>query len=401
MCSISHPKHRSHRVRDPLEALASKVTVKIEEGNLRGAIRLMCSKDVIADNSDETFAALQAKHPQPYSDSVIPPLNNLSESVVDLLVPVQRIAFAIRSFPCGSAGGPDGLTPQHLKDMTGAPAGEEGSTLLSALATFVHFVLRGDVLEEVRPLFFGANLIPFRKPGGGVRPIAVGCTLRRLVAKCAGSLVREEMGELLSPKQLGYGVKRGAEAAVHAARMFVQGLNDDQVFVKLDFTNAFNTLRRNKMLLATEEIVPELLPLVHSSYGSPTLLYWGDKTVVSAEGVQQGDPLGPLLFCLSIHHMITQLAADFKVFYLDDGSLGGSCEDVLNDLETVEAMASDLGLQLNKSKSEVVCRDSSTLAQFSASFPGLRVTAPESVRFLGSPPLVSLWMRLSWRKWMF
>ena len=107
--------------------------------------------------------------------------------------------------------------------------------------------------------------------------------------------------------------------------------------------------------------------------------------MVSAEGVQQGDPLGPLLFCLSIHDMITQLAADFKVFYLDDGSLGGSCEDVLNDLETVEAIASDLGLQLNKSKSEVVCHDSSTFAQFSASFPSLRVTAPESVRFLGSP----------------
>ena len=50
-----------------------------------------------------------------------------------------------------------------------------------------------------------------------MRPIAVGCTLRRLVAKYAGSLVREEMGELLSPRQLGYGVKRGAEAAVHGA----------------------------------------------------------------------------------------------------------------------------------------------------------------------------------------
>ena len=76
-----------------------------------------------------------------------------------------------------------------------------------------------------------------------MHPIAVGCTLRRLVAKYAGSLVREEMGELLSPRQLGYGVKRGAEAVVRAARLFVQNLEVDQVFVKLDFTNAFNTLR--------------------------------------------------------------------------------------------------------------------------------------------------------------
>ena len=57
--------------------------------------------------------------------------------------------------------------------------------------------------------------------GGGVRPIAVGCTLRRLVAKIAGQLVVDEMAELLSPRQLGYGVRGGAEAAVHACRQKV------------------------------------------------------------------------------------------------------------------------------------------------------------------------------------
>ena len=193
------------------------------------------------------------------------------------------------------------------------------------------------------------------------------------------------MGELLSPRQLVYRVNRGAEAAVNAARLFVQNLEVNQVFVKLDFTNAFNTLQRDRMLLAVEEMVPKILPLVHSPYASPSRLYLGDRTVISAERVQQGDPLCPLLFCLSIHHMKTQLASDFKVFHLDDRSLGGSCEDVLDDLEMVGAMASDLGLQLNTSKSEVVCHDSSTVARFLASFPGLSVTATESARFLGSP----------------
>ena len=98
-------------------------------------------------------------------------------------------------------------------------------------------------------------------------------------------------------------MKRGAEAAVHAPRLFVQGLDQDQVFLKLDVMNAFNALRRDKMQLAAEEMVPGLFPFVHSSNGSPSLLFWGDRTIVSAEGVQQGDPLGP--FCLSIHHMTT------------------------------------------------------------------------------------------------
>jgi len=35
----------------------------------------------------------------------------------------EEIARAILSFPKGLAGGPDGLKPQHLKDMTGVGRG--------------------------------------------------------------------------------------------------------------------------------------------------------------------------------------------------------------------------------------------------------------------------------------
>ena len=71
--------------------------------------------------------------------------------------------------------------------------------------------------------------------------------------------------------------------------------------MKLDFQNAFNSIRRDKMLEATSDLAPEIFSYVHSSYSSPTHLYWGDRLILSAEGVQQGDPLGPLLFCLTLH----------------------------------------------------------------------------------------------------
>ena len=61
--------------------------------------------------------------------------------------------------------------------------------------------------EEIRPVFFGAILVALEKKSGGVRPITVGCTLRRLVAKVACFSVVDEMAELLSPRQLGYGVR--------------------------------------------------------------------------------------------------------------------------------------------------------------------------------------------------
>ena len=64
---------------------------------------------------------------------------------------------------------------------------------MSALVLFVELVLNGDTPTSIRPLSFGANLTALRKKGGGVRPIAVGCTLRRLVAKVAALKVRDEM----------------------------------------------------------------------------------------------------------------------------------------------------------------------------------------------------------------
>ena len=79
------------------------------------------------------------------------------------------------------------------------------------------------------------------------------------------------------------------------------------------------------------------------------------STLGSAEGVQQGDPLGPLLFCLTIQPLLMKLQSAFKVFYLDDG--GGSAEDIIRDLRIVEFEAGVAGLELNHAKTELVCDD--------------------------------------------
>ena len=115
------------------------------------------------------------------------------------------------------------------------------------------------------------------------------------------------------------------------------------------------------MLEATCLLAPALYPLVHSAYSTPSSLHWGDTVLKSSEGVQQGDPLGPLLFCLTIHQITSQLKSELCVFYLDDGSLGGYLEDVINNVETVERLAGDISLVLNHHKTEIICADSSLL----------------------------------------
>jgi hypothetical protein len=98
---------------------------------------------------------------------------------------------------------------------------ERSDSFLVSLTEFINLIIQGKVPQCARPFFFGATLTGLSKKDGGVRPIAVGCVLRRLAAKCLCKSVFEEMGSLLFPHQLGFGTALGSEAAVHAARSYV------------------------------------------------------------------------------------------------------------------------------------------------------------------------------------
>ena len=96
----------------------------------------------------------------------------------------------------------------------------------------------------------------------------------------------ERVGQYLAPLQLEYGTPLGAEAAIHASRLYLHLLH-----LKLDFRNAFNTVRREKILAV--DMVPENFPFIFACYSAPSTLFFQDTSLLSVEGVQQGDPLGP------------------------------------------------------------------------------------------------------------
>ena len=204
---------------------------------------------------------------------------------------------AIRSFPRGSAGGPDRIWPRDLLDLTFASAERGGRVLLSAPTSFCNHIVGGLTPESARPTFFGATLMPLKKKNGGIRPIAVGQTLHCLVAKCLSGQVAVTMGTDLVPLQLGCGVPLGCEAAAHAMHQYLHHMPQDHLLLKLDFRNAFNSLRRDKMLEAVQQYIPDLSSFMYSAYASPSHLFCVDHILESAEGAQQGDPLVPLLFC--------------------------------------------------------------------------------------------------------
>ena len=136
--------------------------------------------------------------------------------------------------------------------------------------------------------------------------------------------------------------------------LYLQSMPSNHLLLKLDFRNAFNSMRRDKMLLAVHETAPELFDFVNAAYDHPSFLFCGDHNLESSEEVQQGDSLGPLLFYLTIQPLLLKLQSAFSVFYLDDGTTGESAEDILHDLRIVEYEARLAGLELNHAKTELV-----------------------------------------------
>ena len=105
----------------------------------------------------------------------------------------------------------------------------------------------------------------------------------------------------------------------------------------------------------------------------------------SAEGVQLGYPFGTLLFCLAIQPIIRILHSDFRVFYLDDGTIGGSLEDVHHDLLVVEKKAALLGVQLNCNKTEFICDVASTRDSMLSAVSELQSVGSSQATLLGTP----------------
>lgn len=166
------------------------------------------TSDGLATPNAEVMETMLSKHPQlPPPAMPTPPSVKLSESLV---------LKGIRSFPVGSALGPSGLRPSHLREAAGCPSPDRANNLLSSLTDFVNILAAGQAPSSIVPHLCGASLLAGRKKCGGFRPIAVGEVLRRLASKCLSMSSKYAALARLPPHQLGVGVKGGCEAIIHA-----------------------------------------------------------------------------------------------------------------------------------------------------------------------------------------
>ena len=353
------------------------ISAKLDEGNVRAGIRLAASDDSVAPFDNNTYEKLQSKHPPR-----VP--NHAQQNVEDSLITFEPIvAKAINSFPSGSSGGPSLLVPQLYKDLIAKSNRSVGNEFLQKLTSVLNIVLEGKVPVGLRPFFFGAKLIGLRETDGGIRPIAVGNTLRRICAKCVSSFATDQRRIDFHGTQFGCGTSRGAEIAAHVFRSLIENeQNPENVILKVDFKNAFNSLKRDKILDTVFRKRRQIYNYTHSAYSESSHLFF---VIQSQESCQQGDPKVPALFSDTIQDLVNQMFSQYNVWYLDDGNVSDDYRMVLEDLKRIIGSADEYGLSLEKTKCYLIFLGNCTKiskrrikALFDEICPGIKVEDREN-----------------------
>ena len=363
------PARTRAQVKEQEESLPRSVVQAIrglvEEGALSKAAKHLLSES-LADASDPSvLERLRALHPSagPIStgvDSDLP--DHLPTSLTEGEEGCEWGALAWRavtSFSPGSAPGPSGLRPGHLKDCLGKAG--KGSALQAALGKFAQTGIEHGLQGGARAVLCAANLIPLRKKDNlSVRPIAVGETLRRMVGKCllATELLKEQL-HALQPRQCGVAVQGATELVGMGLQRFVDARRDDSdwVILMVDVSNAFNTIDRHAILRGCAKYTPVAYNWLHSCYqGHSPLFCQGKLLLKSQTGTHQGDACGPLGFVLGLEQALEEAgkpSLDWECWYLDDGTIVGNPQDVFDYLGRLQVALSNVGLRLNLGKCQL------------------------------------------------
>jgi len=92
----------------------------------------------------------------------------------------------------------------------------------------------------------------------------------------------------------------------------------------------------------------------HLCYNQSSVLRFENRILLSQEGPHQGDPLGPLLFCVSIQPDLLRLQSELVAGFMDDLTLGGPTDKVAADIDYIRDREQRTGLRINASKSEII-----------------------------------------------
>jgi len=268
---------------------------------------------------------------------------------------------AVAASPCGVGVGVGGAAPSSHHSASLSTSSSFSSSSLSSSSRSAE---RASDSASVPASNSSSNrLLPETDSNSKVRPIAVGDVLYKIAAKYAISELSSSDLNLLFPSiQVGVGVRGGAERAVHLVQSWLETGPDDSVLIMLDFSNAFNSCSRQKMLetFLSHNVLQPCWRLFHWAYREPSPLLLYDKdtlehVISSSEGGRQGDPLMPLAFSALVQPLYSSVSGPGlnAVADLDDLSIVAPQSLAFGALQKVLSSAAQYQLHPNLSKTRL------------------------------------------------
>ena len=338
------------------EARLEQAQKKVQLGEPSHA-RQVLTAQALAPGTPATLQTLQSRRPTQGED--LPEDVRRTDPGVRLNFESRRFLENLRSASRGVAGGPAGGRNEHYQVCLDD---ERVAQLLAKAASFLaHAAVPEAVMQAVRQ----SRLTALLKKDGGIRGIATGDTLRRLVARTLAQTYGEEMEKACAPFQFALSTRAGTDCVGHIARAATE-LEDDLVLVSLDGIGAYDHIKRSSMLSKLRQLptAQAILPFVLMFYGSSSTYTWYDDDGVphdvhQAEGGEQGDPLMPVLYALGQHEALQAARSelhesDVLLAFLDDLYLLTTRDRVTEAIRLVTSKVAEMaGVQPHLGKLEV------------------------------------------------
>ena len=118
--------------------------------------------------------------------------------------------------------------------------------------------------------------------------------------------------------------------------------------------NAFNSVRHDHVLQTCLDRTPEIAKLSFLVYCKQSSVIASGYSIATSTDVEQGDPIGPLVFVLAVDQTASGVESELNVWYHDEATIGGSPESVLSDVQRCITGQRRIGLEVNPKKTEII-----------------------------------------------
>ena len=202
----------------------------------------------------------------------------------------------------GVAGGPSGMTHDHVRPLLESPKG------LHLFFAVCDLLAKGQVPREAVQGIKLGRMTALRKDNGGVRGIVAGEAVRRVTAKTIAQQLGPAVKAATAPYQYALSTRAGCECIAHALQ--VTELDPEATVTTIDGKSAYDSISRRAMLLGLDRVAGrggrQAHPFVRLFFSEPSSYLFEDAhgtvhTVHQGEGGEQGHPLMPLLFSVGQH----------------------------------------------------------------------------------------------------